>query len=101
MSDFMIDIPPSGEFAKARVSPIGEPLGPSGVEVVARCDTPARARALREHIARAIDQFMGPLGHWTKTPPTEPGHYWWRPEEDDLADVVLIVAGVVPQARLP
>jgi hypothetical protein len=52
--------------------------GPKQVDLTVRTDTAERASALREHLAHAVDQFMGPLGHWSKTPPTTKGWYHYR-----------------------
>jgi hypothetical protein len=31
-----------------------------------------------------------PTGHWTTQPPTEPGWYWYKPEEDRIPEAVYL-----------
>jgi hypothetical protein len=73
------------------------PAGVWGLELSAHVDTRERAKALRDHLMRALDDFMGPMviGQWSTSPPTETGWYWveWKRENcpvDDRRQIVYV-----------
>jgi hypothetical protein len=60
-------------------------------------DMQAQMQAYADKLRAALDN---PIHPWTTTPPTEPGWYWaaiWRPDVDDIREVVRVVS---PNGRL-